>query len=161
MKTTRKRCVLKIWLNKLCSWLDRETSLSKREKLITNEKNDDADERNEIDYEKECQRVFHQFAEDDEVSGRRIDFRCRCQTRRFNWSHAKNDDECWQSDQLRFSFKRTKTCWIESILFFADVFSLLSIKSIVHVRFEIVLDVSAKYVFSKHAILEYIFIVFE
>ncbi len=60
---------------------------------LQNEANDDIDERNEIDHEKERQRAFHQFVKDDEVSSRRIDLRCRCQTRRFNENHAKNDNQ--------------------------------------------------------------------
>jgi hypothetical protein len=38
MKTTRTKCALKIWWSRLCNWLNREASLSKREKLITRRK---------------------------------------------------------------------------------------------------------------------------
>ncbi len=31
-----------------------------------------------VDYEKKCQRIFHQFVENDEISRRKIDLKCRC-----------------------------------------------------------------------------------
>jgi hypothetical protein len=156
MKTTRIKCALKIWWSRFCNWLNREASLLKREKLITKRKKRQRWWKKWSRLWKNCQRISHQFVENDEISRQRIDLKYRCQTWWFDWSHAKNDDECRQFNQLRVSFEWTKQFWIESRLSIVYVFALFFFKSIVHAQLEIILVVSSKYVFSEYVVFDYV-----